>query len=71
MDTFRVETKKDDIFVLCTDGLTDYLSDEEILNEVTSHENKRDSIITMAGIAKDRGGKDNITLVIFGGEALK
>ncbi|HSR04761.1 MAG TPA: Stp1/IreP family PP2C-type Ser/Thr phosphatase [Proteiniclasticum sp.] len=71
VDTFRVETKKDDIFVLCTDGLTDYLSDEEILNEVTSHENKRDSIITMADIAKDRGGKDNITLVIFGGEALK
>jgi protein phosphatase len=71
VDTFRLETKKDDIFILCTDGLTDYLSDEEILNEVTSHENKRDSILTLADIAKDRGGKDNITLVIFGGEALK
>lgn len=71
VDTYRLDTEKDDIFVLCTDGLTDYLSDEEILYEVTSHENKRDSVASLAQIAKDRGGKDNITLVIFGGEALK
>ncbi|MFH5835691.1 Stp1/IreP family PP2C-type Ser/Thr phosphatase [Proteiniclasticum sp. C24MP] len=71
VDTYRLNTEKDDIFVLCTDGLTDYLSDEEILNEVTSHENKKDSIASLADIAKERGGKDNITLVIFGGEALK
>lgn len=71
VDTYRLNTRKDDMYILCTDGLTDYLSDEEILNEVTSHENKKDSIVTLADIAKKRGGKDNITLVIFGGEALK
>ena len=71
VDTYRLTTRKDDVFILCTDGLTDYLSDEEILNEVTSHENKKDSIAALAEIAKERGGKDNITLVIFGGEALK
>lgn len=71
VDTYRLNTRKDDFFILCTDGLTDYLSDEEILNEVTSHENKKDSIAALAEIAKERGGKDNITLVIFGGEALK
>lgn len=71
VDTFSMETTREDIYVLCTDGLTDYLSDEEILNEITSHENKKDSVIFLADMAKERGGKDNITLVIFGGEALK
>lgn len=71
VDTYSFETEKDDIYVLCTDGLTDYLSDEEILNEVTSHEDKKDSVLFLADMAKERGGKDNITLVIFGGEALK
>ncbi len=71
VDTYSFETEKDDIYVLCTDGLTDYLSDEEILNEVTSHDDKKDSVLFLADMAKERGGKDNITLVIFGGEALK
>lgn len=71
VDTYSFDTGKDDIYVLCTDGLTDYLSDEEILNEVTSHLDKKDSIQFLANMAKERGGKDNITLVIFGGEALK
>ncbi len=71
VDTYSFNTGKDDVYVLCTDGLTDYLSDEEILNEVTSHDDKKDSILYLANMAKERGGKDNITLVIFGGEALK
>ena len=71
VDTYSFKTGKDDVYVLCTDGLTDYLSDEEILNEVTSHDDKKDSILYLANMAKERGGKDNITLVIFGGEALK
>lgn len=71
VDTYSFDIGKDDVYVLCTDGLTDYLSDEEILNEVTSHDDKKDSILLLANMAKERGGKDNITLVIFGGEALK
>ena len=71
VDTYTMETSADDLYILCTDGLTDYISDEEILEVILRHDNKREAIIVLKDLAKERGGKDNITLVIFGGEALK
>lgn len=70
-DTWVLDTQEEDIYILCTDGLTDYLADEEILDAITHHQDQKDSMIALANLAKERGGKDNITLVIFGGEALK
>lgn len=71
VDQLKLETTSNDIYLLCTDGLTDYLSDEEILMEIIRHENQKETLQSLANIAKDRGGKDNITLLLFGGEALK
>lgn len=71
VDTFVLDTTKEDIFVLCTDGLTDYISDEEILTVIVGQEDKRKAVVELKDLAIERGGKDNITLVIFGGEALK
>ena len=71
VDTFVLDTTKEDIFVLCTDGLTDYISDEEILAIIIGQEDKKKAVVELKDLAIERGGKDNITLVIFGGEALK
>ncbi len=71
IDQFKLKIEKDDIYLLCTDGLTDYLSDEEILEQILSHDNHKETLESLARIAKERGGKDNITLLLFGGEALK
>lgn len=71
VDTFVLDTTKEDIFVLCTDGLTDSISDEEILTVIIGHEDKKKAVVELKDLAIERGGKDNITLVIFGGEALK
>lgn len=71
VDTFVLDTTKEDIFVLCTDGLTDYTSDEEILTIILRQEDKKKAVVELKDLAIERGGKDNITLVIFGGEALK
>ena len=71
VDTFVLDTTKEDIFVLCTDGLTDYISDDEILTVIVGQEDKRKAVVELKDLAIERGGKDNITLVIFGGEALK
>lgn len=71
VDTFVLDTTKEDIFVLCTDGLTDYISDEEILTIIVGQEEKKKAVVELKDLAIERGGKDNITLVIFGGEALK
>lgn len=71
IDQFRLEIEEDDIYMLCTDGLTDYLNDEEILTQIMSRDNYKETLESLARIAKERGGKDNITLLLFGGEALK
>jgi protein phosphatase len=71
VDTFVQDTTKEDLFVLCTDGLTDYILDEEILAIIVGQEDKKKAVVELKDLAIERGGKDNITLVIFGGEALK
>lgn len=54
---------KDDIIVICSDGLTNMVSDEEIYNTVT--ENINDSSNTLINRANELGGYDNITVIII------
>ncbi|MDR2515067.1 MAG: Stp1/IreP family PP2C-type Ser/Thr phosphatase [Christensenellaceae bacterium] len=57
-----------DLYLLCSDGLTGYLHDEElraILLEESSLEEKGQKLLR---IALERGGRDNISLVLTDGE---
>lgn len=54
---------KNDIFILCTDGLTAYLSDEELQKIATENDIQKACKI-MIDLANQRGGKDNITVQI-------
>lgn len=61
-----VELAEGDIFLLCSDGLTDMLSDDEIcavLSGETTLEVKAHALIN-AALAN--GGKDNVTVVLVG-----
>jgi protein phosphatase len=66
VDTFSVETKPGDLFLLCSDGLTSMVDDETILREV---ERNRDDLAQAAKAlvraANKGGGEDNITVVFF------
>jgi protein phosphatase len=66
VDTFLVETKAGDLFLLCSDGLTSMVDDETILREV---ERNRDDLTRAAKAlvraANKGGGEDNITVVFF------
>jgi protein phosphatase len=66
VDTFSVETKAGDLFLLCSDGLTSMVDDETILREV---ERNRDDLTRAAKAlvraANKGGGEDNITVVFF------
>jgi serine/threonine protein phosphatase PrpC len=58
---FKLE--KDDIFMLCSDGLTSMVGDEEIARELKN--NPPDAACTsLVDLANRCGGKDNITLVV-------
>ena len=66
VDTFTVEGREGDVFVLCSDGLTDMVADDEI-GEVLAE--RRDSLEEAANElvrrANKAGGQDNITVVAF------
>lgn len=63
MDLIVKEYKKDDILLLCSDGLFNMLEDNEI-NEVFNREkDMQKACETLAKEANKKGGLDNITLV--------
>ena len=63
IDTYEFELEEGDILILCSDGLTNMITDEEILRVISSEaslEQKSDELI---GIALENGGLDNISLI--------
>ena len=66
VDTFTVDALPGDLFLLCSDGLTDMISDEEILGLVRSGESDLDAAVRgLVEAANTSGGGDNITVVAF------
>jgi protein phosphatase len=55
--------EKDDRLLLCSDGLYDYLNDEE-LNKILAENSLKNAAGNMIAMAKQRGGHDNITVVL-------
>jgi protein phosphatase len=62
-DVFEIEPAKNDRFILCSDGLTDLLSDDEILQMVEEEGNPEVLCINLIDMALQRGGHDNTTVV--------
>jgi protein phosphatase len=56
--------RRGDALVLCTDGLTQHLEDEQILAIVGGEESPQTACEKLIDAANDAGGKDNITVVI-------
>ena len=52
-----------DQILLCSDGLTDLVEDEEILEVISSH-SPDEAARALVDMARSRGGHDNITMVI-------
>lgn len=52
--------------LLCTDGLTDELSDHSILNELSRNDGIEDQAEGLLNAALAKGGRDNLTVVIVG-----
>lgn len=58
--------KPGDILLMCTDGLTDLIWDDEILRLVTTRNTLKSAAEDLVGQANERGGYDNITVVLIG-----
>ena len=66
VDTFTVETRPGDVFMICSDGLTSMVDDREILDIVERNRASLDQATrALVDAANKGGGEDNITIVAF------
>ena len=64
VDFFEVELKEKDIILLCSDGLTNMVEDEEIKAIVSARNEWEEKITTLIETANKNGGTDNITVAL-------
>ena len=63
-DLFHQNVSRGDYFLLCSDGLSNMMDDQEILFEVVHGVNKQHCCRRLLDIAKNRGAPDNVTSVL-------
>lgn len=66
IDNFTEQLEDDDIILICTDGLSDMLNDEEIASVIRKNGNDMDRAASeLIENAIDNGGFDNITIILI------
>jgi PPM family protein phosphatase len=64
VDTYRVDLKPGDRLLICSDGLTNMLSDDTIAQTLRRHADPQQAADTLVDMANQAGGDDNITVVL-------
>ena len=65
VDTVTVDVEPGDLFLLCSDGLTTMVPEEDILRIAQEADNLDGAARTLVRAANSGGGEDNITVVLF------
>jgi serine/threonine protein phosphatase PrpC len=66
VDAFTVDALEGDVFLLCSDGLTDMVDDDGILDVVERYHDDLDRVAkSLVSAANRGGGEDNITVIAF------
>ena len=63
-DIFHRDVSRGDFLLLCSDGLSNLMDDQEILFEVVHGVNKQHCCKRLLNIAKNRGAPDNVTSIL-------
>jgi PPM family protein phosphatase len=64
VDVYTREVEKGDIFLLCSDGLTSMLDDEDIAEQITSKDLSA-SVDNLINKANESGGLDNVSVILL------
>ncbi len=56
---------KNDVFLLCSDGLTDMVENDRIVQIIKSHASLKQAVIELVNEALKNGGRDNITVTLI------
>ena len=62
-DIYLCDLKKDDIILLCTDGLTNMVDDLMILDCINKNDDINEAVNILGKTANNNGGYDNITVI--------
>jgi len=65
VDTFTIPGQPGDLFLLCSDGLTDMVPDREIFSVLDASDDLDAAARALVAAANAGGGEDNITVVLF------
>jgi protein phosphatase len=66
VDTFVIDAQEGDLFLICSDGLTTMVGDEDILDLLErNHDDLDRAAKSLVAAANRAGGEDNITVVAF------
>jgi protein phosphatase len=65
VDTYTLAGRDGDLFLICSDGLTSMISDEEVTSILRSAESLDAAAEALVRAANQSGGKDNITVILF------
>jgi protein phosphatase len=61
-----MDIKEGDMYLLCSDGLSGHVDDEEMLEIITkANGNLRAAVAKLVDRANEEGGNDNITVVLL------
>ncbi|MDX1931059.1 MAG: Stp1/IreP family PP2C-type Ser/Thr phosphatase [Capsulimonadales bacterium] len=63
-DVTQITVRPGDTFLLCSDGLCGYISDELIASTL-SGKNASQAVLDLIDVANDAGGKDNVTALVL------
>jgi protein phosphatase len=64
IDLILGKPRPDDRYLLCSDGLSKMMTDGEIAAIVAQHEEPDAAVRTLIEAANDKGGKDNVTVIL-------
>ena len=65
VDTYTLPGREGDVFLICSDGLTSMISDDEVTSILRSASSLDDAAEALVRAANQSGGKDNITVILF------
>jgi serine/threonine protein phosphatase PrpC len=65
VDSLSVDAEAGDLYLICSDGLTTMISDEEILAILERAKSLESAGKDLVKAANRRGGEDNVTVVLF------
>ncbi|MDD6795327.1 MAG: serine/threonine-protein phosphatase, partial [Clostridiaceae bacterium] len=69
-DIFVIDKNTYNIYLLCSDGLTNEVTKNEVVSVINENKDFNNICDKLVNLAKYKGGRDNITVLLFGGEVV-